>query len=374
MTKSKITACVFLALVGGLAVLNLFAPSRTFSENENRYLAQWPAFSAEALLDGSYTAGIEAYVTDQFVFRDGWVGVKTLTEQALQKHVSNGVYFAKDQYLIEQFDAVDRERYEKNLAFVAQFAQRAEQELGAEVHTMLVPTASMILADRLPANAPELDQQALLAQAAAALPGFVDVSGALAAHSAEALYYRTDHHWTSLGAYYVYAHWREQQGFQPPALADYTQQTLSTTFFGTNWSKASLYTVPPDTITALLLEPLPPYTVWYEGDDVPRDSIYELAHLAGKDKYSVFLNANQPLTRIETGSPSGGKLLLIKDSYANTFVQPLLGDYSEIYVVDLRYFKLSVHDFIKEHGIDQVLVLYNIKNFAGDSNLFYLTT
>lgn len=371
--RAKITVGIFIALLFGLAVLNLASPSQAFSENENRVLQRMPAFSVDALLSGKFTADFDKFITDQFVFRDSWVGVKTLSEQALLKHSSNGVYFADDQYLIEMFDTVDHEQYEKNLNILAEFSRRVQAQ-GVSAYTMLVPTSSMILADKLPANAPEIDQRALLNQASELIPGFVDVSAALQQHNGEYIYYRTDHHWTSLGAFYAYARWQEVIGLPGISPENYQQAILSEEFLGTTYSKANLYTIPPDTITAFTPSGLGPVSVDYNNGETVTDSIYEMSFLEKKDKYSVFFNANQPITRVTTGKQNGKKLLLIKDSYANTFAQMVLNDYEEIVMIDLRYFKTSVYDFVLENQITDLLILYNVKGFSQVTDLYYLTT
>lgn len=374
--KAKAIVISFILLFGGLSLANLLTPTRTFSENENRTLQQFPAFSGRALTSGDYTAKIDAFVTDQFAFRDGWIGVKTLSERALGRRASGGVYFADDGYLIEMFDSVDQGQFEKNLSFTEEFSRRVKEELGVPVETMLVPTASYILRNKLPAHTPEQSQEALLDSAAARLPGFVDVSPALFNHSDEPIYYKTDHHWTSLGAWYGYAAWRQSQGLPAAPLDEFDQTTLSDAFYGTTFSKANLYAVSPDTITAFTPKQPEAITVTYNPglpEERTTDSIYELSYLDTKDKYSVFLNANQSMVKIQTGVDNNKRLLLIKDSYANTFVQFLLTDYSEIHILDLRYYKQSVYDYIQEQDISETLLLYNIKNFSGDANLFFLS-
>lgn len=370
--SGKIITVVFAAMVAGLSMLNLAAPVRLFSENENRYLQQLPKYSGSALVSGKYTADIDTFVTDQFVFRDGWVGLKTLSEAALGKKSAGGVYFAEDGYLIEMFDTVDEKGYARNLEHLAAFAGICESK-GIPARTILAPTASMILADKLPAFAPELSQRDMLDAAAAMVPGFVDVSGALSAHADEYVYYRTDHHWTSLGAFYAYNAWRAEKGLAEKPPGSYVRQVLSDSFLGTTYSKASFYTARPDEITAFLpAEPVGIVVDYNQGETVT-DSIYEPSFLEVKDKYSVFLNANQSVSHITTENQNGERLLVVKDSYANCFVQMLLPDYEEIYVVDLRYYKASISDFIDANGITEALVLYNLKGFAADANPFYLT-
>ena len=369
--SAKITICIFSVLLLGLAAFNLLLPDKAFSENENRYLAQRPAFSVEALFLGSYTEEFDTYITDQFVLRDAWVGLKTIAERALGRRSASGVYFADDGYLIEMFDDLDEVYWEKNLGYVRDFSEKYG-ERGLRVSTMLIPTASLVLEEKLPGFAPEVDQRALLSEAAGRLPGFVDVSGALGGHKDEYIFYRTDHHWTTLGAFCAYNCWRGYLGEAPRPLDDFDQTVLSDAFYGTTYSKASLYTASPDTITAFVPREAGALAVDYNLGEILRDSIYETSYLEAKDKYSVFLNANQSISHISTQTQNGRRLLIVKDSYANAFVQLLTEDYEEIYVVDLRYFKASIEEFIAGNGITDALVLYNIKGFSTDPNLFFL--
>lgn len=370
--KAKITAAVFVLLIGAITIINLISPPKEYSETENRYLAQPPEFSVPVLLEGRFMEDFESYITDQFCFRDTWVGVKTLTELALQRKDSGGVYFAKDHYLIEMFDAVDRAQYEKNLGHAAAFTQRVEASLGIPVQTMLVPTASAVFQSKLPAYAPEVDQDALYAQAAAALPHMVDVRGALDSHCGEYLYYRTDHHWTSLGCYYAYQAWRQANGQTAPPLSWYRQEPLSQRFYGTTYSKASLYTALPDTITAFLPGDGNTFFVSYNNGQSESNTLYERGYLSKKDKYSVFLNGNQPITKIASQNKNGQKLLLIKDSYANTFAQFAACDFETVIMVDLRYYRGSLDALAKDEGITNILILYNLKGFSSDTNVFQL--
>lgn len=370
--KAKITTFVFLLLLGAITVVNLVMPPKSYSENENRYLAQMPEFSFSALFDGNFTSDFELYVTDQFAFRDAWVGLKTISELALQKKDSGGVYFAKDNYLIEMFDTVDQEQYDKNLKHVAEFSQRMTSTFDVSVHTMLVPTAGSVYRDKLPAYAPEIDQDALYAQAAAVVPGMVDVREALGAHTAEYLYYRTDHHWTSLGCYYAYQHWMEEAGASAHPLSWYRQEPLSHQFFGTTYSKANLYTAKPDTITAFFPGDGNTFSVSYNNGQIETDTLYERSYLEKKDKYSVFLNGNQPVTKITSQNKNGKKLLLIKDSYANTFAQFAACDFEEVILIDLRYYRTNLDALVQAEGVTDILVLYNMQGFSSDVNLFLL--
>ena len=381
------TSVIFLVLLFGLAIINLALPKKAFSENENRALQPFPSLTVDSLLDTSFTSDFDTYITDHFAFRDFWVGAKTLAEVALQKKDSGGAYFGKDGYLIERHDLTDnipqfssryinREQYAKNLQYVKEFTEQMQQNYQVDVHTMIVPTASYVLHDKLPAFAPEVDQDELLIQARETIPGFIDLRNALRGHKDEYIYYRTDHHWTSLGACYAYQQWCETVGLPVRDVSWYRQEILSEDFLGTTYSKATLYTAQPDTITAFLPPEDAPVTVTYnEGagtSEKVSDSMYERSHLENKDKYPVFLDGNQPITRIDTQVQNGRKLLIIKDSYANTFAPFAANDFEQVYMLDLRHYKASVSEFVQEHGITDVLVLYNVAGFSTDTNVFLL--
>ena len=371
--KAIVVVVVFVVILGALAILNVAWPKKSFSENENRVLATFPEFSWDNLIDGKFTNGVETYVTDHFAFRDVWVGTKTMAEMALLKKDSGGVYFAKDGYLIEMLDQVDRSKYTANLQYVKGFAESMKSKFGIDVRTMLVPTASYTLRDKLPPFAPEVNQDELIQEAIDTIPNFVDVRQALKEHNQEYIYYRTDHHWTNLGVCYAYQVWCQAVGLEVKGPDWYEQKVLSDQFYGTTYSKANLYTAKPDTITAFLPKQETSLTVDYNLGKKVTDTLYETKYLDTKDKYSVFLDGNQPITKITTGNKNGRKLMLIKDSYANSFATFAANDYEEVHLVDLRHYRAPLSQLVEETGINEILVLYNVSGFASDANLSLLT-
>lgn len=210
--------------------------------------------------------------------------------------------------------------------------------------------------------APVADYAAILQVLTDAGDDTTDVLSALAAHSSESIYYRTDHHWTSLGAYYAYCAWH---GIEPTA-GEWTQEVLCDDFYGTTWNKVPLPSVPAEEITAWYKHIN--RSVSYNNGQYETDSIYERKYLSGSDQYAVFLNSNQAQTVIE-GSGKSGKFLLIKDSYGNTFSQFPVEDYAEVHVLDLRFFKGDVAEYAKENSITDTLVLYGTQNFVKDMNI-----
>ena len=363
MRNRVITILFCLLLAAGIG-LHLFLPDRAYSGTEKRLLKQLPALPWADVRSGRFGDEIEEYLADQFPGRDAWVTVKTLAERLFGKRESGGVYFADDGYLIEIRKTLDAGQAEANLAALKKL-QDALAEKGIPIRLMLVPTASDILSDKLPAFAPNADQQAVIARAKELGLNVTDVREALRTHSAEYIYYKTDHHWTSLGAYYAWAAWMEDRGEVPDPISAWTRERLCGNFRGTTWAKVNDLFAAWDTIDAYYKTER--HTVDYNGGWYVTDSIYERKYLDGSDQYAVFLNSNQA-TAVVSGSGTG-KLLILKDSYANCFAQFCADDWAETHLIDLRFFRGTVRNYIAEHGITEVLVLYNVPNFTEDAGL-----
>ena len=359
--RNKIITSFFCLLLAVSALIGLLMPDRYYSEREKRTLTQKPKFTVANFISGEFSDELEKYLTDQVPLRDGWVTMKTYMELAIGKRESVGVYICKDKYLMDKFTSYSKKQLVANAAALVDLQEKLAAE-GVSMNTILVPMAAQVLTDKLPAYAPVADYAAILQVLTDAGVDTTDVLSALVAHSSENIYYRTDHHWTSLGAYYAYCAWR---GIEPN-VDEWTQEVLCDDFYGTTWNKVPLPTVPAEEITAWYKHIN--RSVSYNNGQYETDSIYERKYLSGSDQYAVFLNSNQAQTVIE-GSGKSGKLLLIKDSYGNTFSQFPVEDYAEVHVLDLRFFKGDVTEYAKENGITDTLVLYGTQSFVKDTRL-----
>lgn len=376
---------LFCAFIGVFLVANAVSPDRTFSEVENRNLEQLPAvdfgtpeklFRDGNFFNGQFMRDFETYTTDQFIGRDAWVDLKARTERALGKKENNNVYFADNDTLITRFDQPAADRVTENLNYVNKFVENVD----IPVVFSLIPTQACIWADRLPEGAPNASQTDLMAQAQGAVTGatWADVYTPLMEHKDEDIFYRTDHHWTSLGAYYGYTGLASALGYTPVPLTDYTPTVRSTEFYGTVFSSSGVRWVKPDTITTYVPDDgitVVSHTYDNSGNPVEEQrALYVESFLSVKDKYSMFLGGNQSLGVVtNTNNPDGPKLLIIRDSYADSLVPFLTAHYSEIHLIDPRYYHLSVKDYVEQNGIDQALVLYSVPNFVTDGNLFWIT-
>jgi len=350
-----------------LSLADVVTADRVFSETENRVLTEKPKFSKETLLEGDYTAEYEAYVTDQFIGRDKWIAVKTIWDILLQKQTINGVYLGEDGYLIEQHRPEDYppELVEKKLTLLDRLVERWDMKV------MLVPTADNILTEKLPQNAPYFNQAEFLAQIKerVGVRNYIDVYSALERHAEQNIYYKTDHHWTSQGAFYGYAEWLKSVG-QVPAVPNINRrEAVSEDFLGTLHSRINL-PMEGETIEYFYDTEEWPVTVKYENGRV-RDTFYEEKYLDTKNQYGYFLDDNHAFIEISTSNQNGKTLFVIKDSYANCTIPLLTQHYEQVYVLDLRYFNGKLFPFMEkyetESGMD-VLLLYNCIHFLEDFN------
>ena len=364
---------LFCAFLGVAVTANALTPDREFSDIENRALAKRPALSWKTVRTGAFMSDYESYITDQFPARDGWTAAKAYLEKAVGKQENNGVYFCDDSTLITRFEEPDQKRLANNIGYVNTFADKA----GVPVTFGLIPTQASVWADKLPQGAPNYDQKLVMQQAAQSVsPRFVDLSAALTSHKDEPIFYRTDHHWTSLGAYYGYVGLAEALGYTPVPLEQYTKTTVSTEFYGTVFSSSGVRWVKPDEMDTYVPEDgitVVSHTYDSKGNPVeePRQ-LYDKSYLSKKDKYSMFLGGQQSLGVVKTGNPDKPKLLLIRDSYSDSLVPFLTAHFSEIHLMDFRYCKLSPSQYIAENGINQALVLYSVPNFVSDANLLWI--
>ena len=372
ITENKIRKVVTVLLCIGMLSLSiwlLLSPKKDFSENENRYLAKFPALSAKGVLDGTYTESLSDWLADHFPKRDFFVGLKSQTEILGGRKEINHIYVAKDNYLIEQY--AQPQNTQRIADTLSRFYKKVSQAQ-VNINLMLVPTAVTIHKDLLPKNAPVSNQleTARSIYAATGIPEIDCTSHLFTGISEGQLYYRTDHHWTTLGAYYGYLAFCETKNLEPVSLDSLQKQTVTEDFAGTLYSKVNDYHHKKDSIT-VYTNPEDHLTVTYTDTKEVTNSLYNFDYLTEKDKYSLFLNNIHSLVEIENQtSSSEDVLMLIKDSYANSIVPFLAHHYRKIYVFDTRYYKDGPSSFLSEHKeINDILLLYNMNTLDTDSGI-----
>ena len=243
---------LFCAFLGGMALLSLLLPKESFSELENRYLQKAPTLSfSSVVVNGKFMEEAEDYVSDHIAGRDFWVALKAWSERLSGKRENEGVYFGREDTLLNQVADPD----EKQLSQAMDYLNRLTEQSEVPVYFGVIPSSSAIWHERLPQGAPTADEESVIrdlnGESQAAV---VDIYDALAAHAGEAVYYRTDHHWTSLGAFYGANAILEAMGRKPLDLSDYVPTTVSESFYGTIFSTSGVRWLPPDSIETYIPE------------------------------------------------------------------------------------------------------------------------
>lgn len=370
MTKaySRFITALFSLFLGGILLWSLVLPDRERSDTENRTLAQWPEFSWEALKDGSYTKKVEEYFADQFPLRDEWTGLKAQSEHLIGKTEFNDVYLTEDGTLISQVQRPDRELLDKNIGYL----NRLVANNAAQVTLGLIPSAAEVWKDKLPQGAESWDQKTFLEEMSSLGLPTIDFWTALTEHADEEIFYHTDHHWTSLGAFYGANAVLTTLGKEPLHREDFTPEIASDSFYGTLYSQAGIHWVEPDTMEYWVRDEGLQITSWRTGNPV-ESALYDRSYLEQKDKYSSFLGGNQPLCVIKNENlVDAGKVLIVRDSYTDSLAPFLAQRFSEVHLMDFRQFHGSLSQYAKENEIDDILVIFSIPNFITDQNLVFL--
>lgn len=353
--KSYPLVIFFAILLYAVSIADWFSPQYKTSELENRDLAVWPHFTLKSLINNEYTPKIEEFTEDHFIQRNKWISLKSISESILGKGENNGIVYGKDGYLFTKVISADDTQRVKNATAIAKFVQSNPD---FNIKVMIAPTCPSVMTDKVKPGSPVNDAQAVIDQVRQCVPSenITDVLGTLQTHRDEYIYYRTDHHWTTLGAYYAYAEYMSSIGRTPQSLDSFEFVEVEN-FLGTHYSKSKNFNVQPDVLS-------------YIKNDSQIDilgelgSIYDYEKLEVRDKYAMFLRGNNSISSIK-GSGEG-KILVIKDSYANCFIPFMTNDFEQIDILDMRFYSQSVKNLMETNMYDEVLILYNTETFDTD--------
>lgn len=363
----RLPGVIFMVLLLGLAGKEALSHQRTYSPVEKRELQTRPEISITKVLDGRFQKKYESYLRDQFPGRDHWVSFQTDMELFMGKNEIHNVYIGKNHYLLEHYTEkeFDPQQISKNLQALEKFVGKAKQN--ADVHVMMVPTKSWILREKLPAFAPHYKEQKFydaLQQKLEKEDVLISVEPVLDAHKEEEIYYRTDHHWTTLGAWYAYEQYTKAVGGDLQRAQEKRKfRCISKDFYGTTYAKIN-YARQADKIE--IYEPADKLRVVYNMGEKKTKTLYDVSFLKTADQYSVFTGGNQAVLEITGGIKNGKTLLLIKDSFANSILPFLAEDYEKLVVVDLRQLNVSGDRLLEIFSPTDILILYNSAQFAQD--------
>lgn len=344
-----------------LLIAFIISPKKEFSENENRYLQDFPELNSETLLSGDFTGGLGTYIEDHFPLRDGFMGLNGIfSVYALGQKEINGVYVGEDGCFLEKYSKPER------INETAEKINSLTEKTDSRVYCALVPTAAEIYKEKLPVFAEETGQLEVLKEYYSLINADnIDVYTPLYENKEEKLYYNLDHHWTAKGAYIGYREIASEMGLEPFDEDFFDIEQVTDSFKGTIYSKVNMGADQADTME--VYKSGTDFTVSYTDTGETTDSFYNFDYLDQKDKYSMYLNNLHSLIEITNNSQGArGSLAVIKDSYANCLIPFLAEHYKTVYVFDTRYYRGSVCSFINENKIEDVLVLYNLNTIDED--------
>ena len=368
--QEQLVGIIFILILFLFLIINIIVPNKEKSVQENRMLATKPKFRLSSLISGDYDEKFEAYMDDQFVGRDMWRKLKVTVDRICGSRLENGVYIGRNGQLLEQIEVADENHLAANIKAIKSFS---ESQSKIPVRMMLVPDAANVLTHSLPALAKPEDQTQMFSMVRKDLGDsveWIDVSTELNKHKTEKIYYKTDHHWTTLGAFYAFQAAAPSLGIEGDLSGKYVSYAVSDSFNGMLASKSGVNLgekeqidiyVPTEEDTDLIVD--------YVDEGKRSTSLYDSSKLKEKDQYTVFLGGNSSLLDIRTVSTSTKRLLLVKDSFANSFIPFLTPYYREIVVVDPRYYSGTINDLMDSYRISEVLFLYSGNTFFKDNNI-----
>ncbi len=392
---------VCLLILFGGTIASLATPEREYSVRENRELAGKPKFTEKKFFKGKFQKKYETYLSDQFFLRDRWVNLSGAIQAAEGKKEINGVYLGRDGYLVEKSlmddtltgdsltensamekspadgdeEKSDQRQVQENVEYLSSFLNDMTKEYGEDhVSCLLIPSKAAAMPEKLPAFAEVSDYSGLTDALGKKLQNpeiLMDLRDVMNAHQGEYIYYRTDHHWTTLGAYYAYQAWAERTGqAEARPLDSYERETVFDDFYGTTYNKAHVR-VPADDVELFHSPGEEGVTVRMDDGETEANSLYFYDEAKkGFNRYNIFFSKNTFKIEIRTGAKTGKSLLVLKDSFANCFVPFLTEDYEQIVMIDYRYGKTAMGNILEQYdAITDVLVLFNTEKFMQNTKL-----
>lgn len=380
-----------------LTIANLLQPDQAgVSALEQRQLKSPPVFTFQRLWSGAYFQEYDAYFGDTFVFRDAFVRtggsirdlrglpnengaelVVTAGDQGFQGF-GQGESSAQESAGTDGEESLDTknsilvlndralevyqyypDRAAKYTASLNRFRQRLPQSI--RMYSLLAPIQIEFLKNNQYQNLSSPQREAIAAVYDQYDPGItpVDAYRPLQQNSDKYLYFRTDHHWTALGAYYAYTAFIAAAGERPVPL-DQFQVEKAEGFLGTTYTRtlSKKLEAVPDTVYVYHPRAKTDFYLYAKPEAEPEKlDMLNMAWAKGRYKYGIFLNGDAPLARVVTDVKNGKIIAVFKDSYGNAFVPYLANHYQEIYIIDPRMFELNVFDFLTAKGVQEILFL-----------------
>lgn len=373
-----ITVILFCVILASFSIAFAIMPDKEFSQQENRALQQTPKLDSDSFFSGEFGEKVNVYFADQFPLRDWFVTLKSASELTLFKGENNGVLYSDDQLAVKEFNSYlsaiqvtsDTDRiYTDSIQTQLKRVDSLGNKLDVPLVTVIPPRTIDIADSKFAYDRPDGDKAfELMDEILTEKSGYINTLSPLRQRyeNGEYVYYRTDHHWTTLGAYYTYCDIMKQLGKEDKIIpvADFEIQEISD-FSGTTAARANFPIYERDTIELWHLPDDGEYEVIADGEKL--SGFYEMAHAETGDKYSVFLDGTHNLTTITKPGAERETLLIAKDSFANCLIPFLAREYN-IVALDLKS-NPNLSQAAEEYSADAVLIIYNTENLISTGNL-----
>lgn len=373
-----ITVVSFCLIIAILSVLFVALPDKVFSEQENRNLEQAPELNKDSFFSGEFAKDTNVYFSDQFPFRDLFVKIKSFAELALLKGENNGVLYSENQLAVKDFNAYQSilnivEDTDRIFLDSAEAQLKAIDTLGKNLDIPLVtviPPRTIDIADsEFSYDRPDGDKIFdIMSETLGEESGYIDTLGILRPkyEQGEYVYYRTDHHWTTQGAYYIYCEIMNRLGRADKIIpeSEFEIETVED-FSGTTAARANFPIYRKDTLEIWHLDDDTQYTVIADGEDI--GGFYNRSYLEKSDKYSVFLDGTHGVTTIKKNGEERDTLLIAKDSFANCLI-PFLAREFDIVALNLAD-SAFITAYAQTYEADAVLLVYNTENLITTGEL-----
>lgn len=363
--RNKSLVYIFFISIGALFIFDIANEEKVFSEIENRYLKRKLKLTTQNILSGNYTKSYEEYINDNFIGRDYFINLKSISESMQLKLENNNIIYGEDGYMFEKFTSFDNLILESNVRAIKEFSDKSK----VNIDLMLVPYSFSVMPDYYPINLNSiLVNEAMMIDKINAYIGkenTINIKDVLMENKKSYIYYKTDHHWTTYGAYLAYVEYCKKNNIENTLNLEDLKENKDENFLGTFYSKSKLFNAKKDVLSYYDM----PHLKMKIGDG-EWESIYKIRNLEKRDKYSVFLDGNHSKTIIRNvQNKNGKKLLVLKDSFANSFIPFVANHYEEVHVIDLRHYPMNLSVYMEENKFDDILCLYSFKNLAQDRTI-----
>lgn len=348
--------CVGIWIFAGM-LLCLFLQPQDISVSERRKLAKQPELTWGAITDGTYMKDYEAFLLDQFPFREWFRRGKAVSEVYLfQKKDQNDVYFvegyaSKIEYPLSETSVVHGA--EKIIEVYNAYLKNTE----VKVYYGLIPDKNYFLAEKN--GYPALPYEKLEGIFDDALQNRID--GIQKIDFSELLtiedYYKTDIHWKQENISQVARLMAERMGTEAFSKEELEWKELGP-FYGVYYGQAAL-PMEEDILLYGTNEAVEQCQVFHY-ENGKTTGVYDLEKGNGLDRYDFFLSGADALSVIETGKrDTGRELIVFRDSFSSSLVPYLIKGYDRITLVDLRYIHWGMLDQFLTFENQDVLFLYN---------------